>query len=861
MASGKITNKNTLNGAISTGNRLKSAAITSGSGTTDHSRLINRAELDQHPIDAITDLRAELDSKLDAVTALPLIEEAVNGKAKGLYYDAKKELAKKSYWYLTSEVDAKTGQGTSDSVISGPYDLGMGGGSGGGTGLTTITMQKDNWPAVAIVGGSTVLRITWSSVIGENKEPTGNGALYLSINDKQVEIRPDQPQGVVEFDISKYISAGTNNIQIKCIDAYGTSRLLVGALSGVTLELKSSFNANLNYTDFINYSYVPYGDVDKKVYFIIDGDKDNAQHQIVKSTGESQTFKITGLTHGAHTLEVYFEATVNGALVESNRLFYDLVYYVPGNYTPIIVSTFNELEQEQYISFNIPYRVFIYNRNEFEVSFLVNDEEINKTTVGTSEQHWNYLNNIPGNYKLTIKCGAIEKDFQVYIKKSTINVTPVEQDLVLALNTQGRNNNEEEDKRVQWKDEKNNISCELTDFNWKSNGWVSDVDGNTILRVSGDARVKIPFKAFANDFKNSGKTIEFEIATSAVRNYSATLISCLDKQSTDFYEASASFAEEDFRRYTFDISLDTSKLKDEEGGSKLTTGTHVFSYTANGWYLDSETAVNIADYGIAINKREINPEGTHTDEFLLVGDNIIVNYTLAARGFYVTPQVAGFRSQQSFISTQYKEDEQVRLTFVIEKNTENRIIWMYINGIASGAMQYSVDDNFRQLDANIIEIGSNDAVLDIYNIRVYDNSLTSKQVVNNWVADTQNINLKAARYTRNDTYNDKNEIVISKLIKNLKLPYIIWDIQPLPEFKGDKRLGNAIYVDPKDPSRNFTSERAQYNVQGTSSSVYPTKNIRIKFKAKDGDPNFFWIDDNGDTIKKIPYYYSRWYWR
>ena len=58
MASGKITNKNTLNGAISTGNRLKSAAITSGSGTTDHSRLINRAELDQHPIDAITDLRA-----------------------------------------------------------------------------------------------------------------------------------------------------------------------------------------------------------------------------------------------------------------------------------------------------------------------------------------------------------------------------------------------------------------------------------------------------------------------------------------------------------------------------------------------------------------------------------------------------------------------------------------------------------------------------------------------------------------------------------------------------------------------------------------------------------------------------------
>jgi hypothetical protein len=56
---------------------------------------------------------------------------------------------------------------------------------------------------------------------------------------------------------------------------------------------------------------------------------------------------------------------------------------------------------------------------------------------------------------------------------------------------------------------------------------------------------------------------------------------------------------------------------------------------------------------------------------------------------------------------------------------------MYVNGIASGAMQYPVDDNFRQLGPNIIELGSNDAIIDIYNIRIYDNSLTGKQVVNN----------------------------------------------------------------------------------------------------------------------------------
>jgi hypothetical protein len=96
MASGKITNKQTLTASITSSNKLN-ASVNTGSGTTDHSRLINRAAEDQHPIEAITNLREELDAKLDSTTALPLINEAVNGRAKGLYFDAKKELAKKSY--------------------------------------------------------------------------------------------------------------------------------------------------------------------------------------------------------------------------------------------------------------------------------------------------------------------------------------------------------------------------------------------------------------------------------------------------------------------------------------------------------------------------------------------------------------------------------------------------------------------------------------------------------------------------------------------------------------------------------------------------------------------------------------------
>ena len=47
----------------------------SGSGTSDHSKLKNRDAEDQHPISAITDLEDELDRKANKSDILPLIEE------------------------------------------------------------------------------------------------------------------------------------------------------------------------------------------------------------------------------------------------------------------------------------------------------------------------------------------------------------------------------------------------------------------------------------------------------------------------------------------------------------------------------------------------------------------------------------------------------------------------------------------------------------------------------------------------------------------------------------------------------------------------------------------------------------------
>lgn len=72
------------------------------------------------------------------------------------------------------------------------------------------------------------------------------------------------------------------------------------------------------------------------------------------------------------------------------------------------------------------------------------------------------------------------------------------------------------------------IFAVLTAFNYATNGWIKTVDGFVALRVNGDARVTIPYNSFANDFRSTGKTIEFEFETRDVTDYDSVILSCMN---------------------------------------------------------------------------------------------------------------------------------------------------------------------------------------------------------------------------------------------------------------------------------------------------------------------------------------------
>jgi len=139
-----------------------------------------------------------------------------------------------------------------------------------------------------------------------------------------------------------------------------------------------------------------------------------------------------------------------------------------------------------------------------------------------------------------------------------------------------------------------------------------------------------------------------------------------------------------------------------------------------------------------------------------------------------------------------------------------------------------------------ISVGNSGCTIDLYCIRVYDNDLTSRQMLDNWIADTQDGVAMLERYARNNVYDEYGNIVISRLPSNL--PYMVLECPELPQYKGDKKTISGSYTDPLNANRCFTFTGCQADVQGTSSQYYERKNYKLKFKNGI-------INNNGVTVE------------
>ena len=208
-------------------------------------------------------------------------------------------------------------------------------------------------------------------------------------------------------------------------------------------------------------------------------------------------------------------------------------------------------------------------------------------------------------------------------------------------------------------------------------------------------------------------------------------------------------------------------------------------------------------------------------------DTVVMSCLSGGRGFKIASQYAEIKSEQSDLSMQFKEDEKVRVSFVVEPRNLHRLIYVYVDGIMCGAIQYPENDNFAQSPAVGLTIGAGSSGIDIYKIRMYSKGLTRHEILDNYIADRPLIADRIDAAKRNDIFNLADDIVISKLPATL--PYMLIKCVELPQYKGDKKTCEVEYVNPSDAARSFTASGVQIDVQGTSSAGYKKKNWKLKF--------------------------------
>lgn len=265
------------------------------------------------------------------------------------------------------------------------------------------------------------------------------------------------------------------------------------------------------------------------------------------------------------------------------------------------------------------------------------------------------------------------------------------------------------------------------------------------------------------------------------------------------------------------------------------------NWVTNGWVADGRGGVCLRLSGGARAEIPFNmfagnilQEGKTVEVEFAVSDVTDYNATVLSClaggiGLRLTPNMMSLRSEQSEVSVRYKEDERVRVAFVVGRLSGHRLMQAYVNGIKSRSVQYPSTDGLTQAAPAGITIEGKSATVDIYNIRCYSHGLTPRQLLDNYIADMDDIGRKVEVFGRNQVYDSYGGLSAAALNRQIPVMTIVGE---LPQYKGDKKTVRIEFSDLQKPERSFTAEGVTLNVQGTSSQYYPRKNY--KWEARKG---------------------------
>ncbi len=631
-----------------------------------------------------------------------------------------------------------------------PCYIGGGGNSGNDYGSTIKIVNKMGSRNINVMNSASNAYIEHSvtSIDTESSDPTGDITEHWYVAGERVATATVE-QGDNRFDIKPYLVIGTKNtVKLTVEDAYGNTKSFTWEITvnvyGLTWNLDSM--AIHNNSD-LTIRLVPTGDGTKTVYVTCDGEE--IMNRDVDTTGRATSITISPQSHGAHIIQAWLEATVNGEVIKTTPLRHAGIWTEEGNYDTVIAVFNDNVDIPQFSTGLIEYMVLDPLNQTCRVDFFEDDVKVSELTVDRSIQQWAYRATKAQTAKLVIRhSDTIYKEVVVNVESLGYDINPVTEGLVLDIDPTGHSNSETNRAEFGYTDgEGVNHPFSFSDnFDWINGGFQLDSEGVTAFVVKRGTYIQADRSLFNDNAASQGKAIKIVFKTTNVRNYDAEIMNC-------------------------------------------------------------------------------------------VSGNI---------GLVLQAQQAILRSELKSAAIPYCENKQIEMDINIEASNENRLATVWLRGIPSRGFNYTASDSWVQTSPVPLKIGSDDCDIWIYRIKMYGNSLTRYEILDNFIADCGNAEEMVNRYLRNNIYNDNGTININNLASanpNLRILKISADRMTTGKEDTVSCDVQLVYANGGE-DLNFNATGVLMKVQGTSSASYGESAYNVDLDFSEA----VWTLANGETI-------------
>lgn len=396
------------------------------------------------------------------------------------------------------------------------------GGSGGGATSSSLKIGYiTTSPLVVTTNDDAVIKYTFSGTDSSGDAvPEGTATWKVA---GRVVATNIALAGENSFDITEYLSIGTQKVNLSIVDEAGSLVTKTWTVQKIDVKLESAFNDKFTYPiGAVSFDYTPYGAISKEIHFVLDGEE--IGKVTTSSSGIPMAYEIPEQEHGSHLLEVYMTAEINGNAIESNHIVRDIIWYDSTSTVPVISTVYHSFTARQYDATNIEYTVYDPTTETPVVEIAVDGNVVSTPTLSEATNIYSYKTDVEGKHIITITCGETVKTLTAAITKLDINITPVTAGLVFDFNPTGKSNNDAD--RI-WTD--GTVSMSVSDnFDWVNGGYQIDENGDQYFCIKAGTNVELDYQMFADDAKKTGKEMKLIFKTTNVQESNAKFMSCVD---------------------------------------------------------------------------------------------------------------------------------------------------------------------------------------------------------------------------------------------------------------------------------------------------------------------------------------------